>query len=73
MAFVIGLLIPVGVIFLREVMNTRIRGRKDVEKLPLPFLGEIPQWGDNGRSLFGKKKKESLRPIRSSSAKANAT
>ncbi len=56
-AFVIGLLIPVGVIFLREVMNTRIRGRKDVEKLPLPFLGEIPQWGDNGRSLFGKKKK----------------
>lgn len=56
-AFVIGLLIPVGVIFLREVMNTRIRGRKDVEKLPLPFLGEIPQWGGNGRSLFGKKKK----------------
>lgn len=56
-AFVIGLLIPVGVIFLREVMNTRIRGRKDVEKLPLPFLGEIPQWGDNGRVLFGKKKK----------------
>ena len=45
-ALVIGLLIPVGVIFLREVMNTRIRGRKDVEKLPLPFLGEIPQWGD---------------------------
>lgn len=58
-AFVIGLLIPVGVIFLREVMNTRIRGRKDVERLPLPFLGEIPQWGDNGRSLFGKKRRES--------------
>lgn len=42
MAFVLGLIIPFGVIYLREVTNTRIRGRKDLEKVVMPFLGEIP-------------------------------
>lgn len=41
-AFVLGLLIPVVIIFVRENMNTRIRGRKDLENLSLPFVGEIP-------------------------------
>lgn len=41
-AFVLGLLIPVVIIFVRENMNTKIRGRKDLENLSLPFVGEIP-------------------------------
>ena len=41
-AFALGLLIPVVVIFLRENMNTKVRGRKDLENLSLPFAGEIP-------------------------------
>ena len=42
MAFALGLFIPVGVIFLRENLNTKLRGRKDLENLSLPFAGEIP-------------------------------
>lgn len=42
-AFVVGLIVPVAIIFLRESMNTRIRGRKDLDALTLPFVGEIPQ------------------------------
>lgn len=42
-AFAIGLLIPVVVVFVRENMNTAVRGRKDLEKLSVPFVGEIPQ------------------------------
>ena len=41
-AFVLGLLIPVAIIYLLESMNTKVRGRKDLENLTLPFAGEIP-------------------------------
>lgn len=41
-SFVIGLLIPFGINYLRESMNNKIRGRRDVEDLTLPFVGEIP-------------------------------
>lgn len=41
-AFVVALIIPIVIIFLRESMNTRLRGRKDLESLTLPFVGEIP-------------------------------
>lgn len=43
-AFLIGLFIPFTVTFAREMNNTKVRGRKDVEHLATPFLGEIPQY-----------------------------
>ena len=43
-AFVLGLFIPAGVIYLRETTNTKVRGRKDLDKLTIPFLGEIPYY-----------------------------
>lgn len=50
-AFALGLLIPVVIIFIRENMNTKVRGRKDLESLSIPFVGEIPL------AVSGKKKK----------------
>ena len=41
-AFALGILIPVVIIFIRENMNTKVRGRKDLESISLPFVGEIP-------------------------------
>ncbi|MDE6279839.1 MAG: polysaccharide biosynthesis tyrosine autokinase [Paramuribaculum sp.] len=41
-AFVIGLIIPFGVTYLLEMSNTKVRGRKDLENLSVPLLGEIP-------------------------------
>lgn len=49
-AFFLGILIPAGIIFLIETMNTTVRGRQDLEKLTVPFLGEIPLWADEGKS-----------------------
>ena len=49
-AFVLGLLIPMGVIMLREMLNTRIRGRKDLEQLTVPFAGEIPLVGEGKKN-----------------------
>lgn len=41
-AFMLGLMIPGGIIFLRENLNTKVRGKKDLENLNMTFLGEIP-------------------------------
>ncbi|MBO7239504.1 MAG: polysaccharide biosynthesis tyrosine autokinase [Bacteroidaceae bacterium] len=48
-AVIIGLLVPAALISLVEVTNTKIRGRKDLDVLSLPIIGEIPQ---NGRKKF---------------------
>ncbi|MCM1449256.1 MAG: polysaccharide biosynthesis tyrosine autokinase [Clostridiales bacterium] len=44
-AFIIGLLIPMAVLYLYEMFNTKVRSRKDLEDLTLPFVGEIPEVG----------------------------
>ena len=42
-AAIIGLLIPAALVTFVEVSNTRIRGRKDLDALSAPIIGEIPQ------------------------------
>ncbi|MBJ2183924.1 MAG: polysaccharide biosynthesis tyrosine autokinase [Muribaculaceae bacterium] len=49
-AFLIGLGIPAAVIFGIEFSNTAVRGRKDLENMTVPFLGEIPQHGKAPKS-----------------------
>lgn len=49
-AFVIGILVPAVIIFLRENTNNKVRGRKDIENLSLPFVGEIPLKTDAGKN-----------------------
>ena len=56
-AFALGLVFPGGVIFLKEHMNTRVRGRKDLENMNVPFVGEIPMV-DGNKKKAGKKTKE---------------
>ncbi len=41
-ALALGLLFPLGIIYLKISTFNYIRGRKDVDKLPIPFAGEIP-------------------------------
>lgn len=45
MAFMLGLLAPAGLIFLLENLNTKVRGRKDLEKTHVPLVGEVPFYG----------------------------
>lgn len=42
-AFILGLAIPVGTIYIREVSNTKVRDKNDLKGLSIPFLGEIPK------------------------------
>ena len=34
--------IPVAIIYARESLNTKVRGKKDLDRLVIPFVGEIP-------------------------------
>ena len=58
-AVALGILIPVVIIFIRENLNTKVRGRKDLENLSLPFVGEVPMATD------GKKKKAEAQETKS--------
>lgn len=40
--FAIGLIIPGLIIFIMEQMNTMVKDKKDLNKLSVPFLSEIP-------------------------------
>jgi capsular exopolysaccharide synthesis family protein len=43
-ALVIGLAIPAAIIYLQELLNTKIKSRLDIEKrLAIPFLGDVPK------------------------------
>ena len=51
-AFALGFLIPVVIIFIRENTNTVVRGRRDLEGLTVPIIGEIPQYFSYKRKWF---------------------
>ena len=44
MALVIALAVPATFFIVRENMNTKVRGRKDLENLTIPYVGELPLW-----------------------------
>ena len=67
MAFAIGLLIPLVIIVMKESMNTKLRGKKDLEDISVPIVGEIPMTVSGKRRLLpeiltGKKKQEENSP-----------
>ena len=43
-ALAIALALPAAFFILRENMNTKVRGRKDLENLTIPYVGELPMW-----------------------------
>lgn len=64
-ALMLGLCVPGIWIYIQEITNTTVRGRKDLDKLSTPFAGEIPYVSDGKRhniftwiaGLFKKKRK----------------
>lgn len=52
-ALIIGLIVPVALIYIHEITNNKLRGKADVESMKMPFVGEIP--------FVGKKKKTLIR------------
>lgn len=55
-SFLLGLAIPFGIIFIKEINNTKVRGRKDITDLTVPFLGEIPQYTPKDKNIDDEKR-----------------
>lgn len=55
-AFMLGLAVPLAVFLIRESLDTKIRGKKDLAPLKMPYLGEIPSSVDKPRGLARFKK-----------------
>lgn len=43
-ALTIALALPATFFIVRENMNNKVRGRKDLENLTIPYIGELPLW-----------------------------
>ncbi|MBD5369548.1 MAG: polysaccharide biosynthesis tyrosine autokinase [Bacteroides sp.] len=56
---VLGLFFPAVIIYFVKAMDNKVHSRKDMEDLPIPFTGEIPQVDSHHRvrNLFKSKKK----------------
>lgn len=57
-AFLLGLAIPVGVIFVQVSTNNKVRKREDFEDSPIPLIGEVSYIGKKQKALPWKKEKE---------------
>ena len=56
-ALLIGLLLPAVVLFVKESLNTSVRGKMDIEsRTQIPIVGEIPYYGEE-------KKRKRLREL----------
>ena len=43
-SLIMGVCIPLAILYLREIMNTTVRSRRDLEEvLTIPFLGDVPE------------------------------
>ena len=51
-SIIMGVCIPLAILYLREIMNTTVRSRRDIDAvLTIPFLGDVPE--HNGKTGKG--------------------
>lgn len=62
-AFIAALALPAAAITIKEGFNTKVRGRKDLETLNAPFVGEIPLAMVRNTTKNGRKGKKVAREI----------
>ncbi len=64
-AFVLGLLIPFGVLLLINLFDTKIKYRQDIEgKVSIPFLGDLPKSESNDEIIQSNSRTSSAEAIR---------
>ena len=50
-AFLMGIIFPVGIIYVKGLLDNKVRVPKDIEDVGLPFLGDLPEGGKKERLL----------------------
>jgi tyrosine-protein kinase Etk/Wzc len=62
-AFVLGLFIPMIILFIVNNMDTAVHTRKDLDSLTMPFIGEIPLSYRKRKGIFAFFNKKEIRQI----------
>lgn len=63
-AIFIGMLIPFGIIYLIDLLDTKVKSRLDVEKSNVPFLGDIPTSESSEEIISANSRSSSAEAIR---------
>lgn len=64
-AFILGLLIPIGVIFVIDFLDTKIKSRLDLEgKTRIPFIGDVPTSEDASTIMQAESRTSSAEALR---------
>jgi tyrosine-protein kinase Etk/Wzc len=64
-AFLIGILIPFGIIYLSDLLDTKIKSRLDLEgKTTIPYLGDIPTSDANTQIIKSESRTSSAEALR---------
>ncbi|OOV29949.1 tyrosine protein kinase [Flavobacterium sp. LM5] len=64
-ALLLGVLVPFGVIYLRELLDTKITSRLDLDKLStIPFIGDVPTSDSPGELMNSDSRSSSAEALR---------
>lgn len=64
-ALLFGLLVPFGVIYLKELLDTKITSRLDLDKLStIPFIGDVPTSDSPGELMHADSRSSSAEALR---------
>ncbi len=63
-ALVMGLLFPFTIIYLKNLWDTKVKNRQDVDRLGIPFIGDVPHSDDNNEIIQSSSRTSSAEAIR---------
>ena len=63
-SFLLGVLIPVGIIYVLNLLDTKVKSRQDVDKLGIPFIGDVPHSDSNNELIKPDSRTSSAEAIR---------
>lgn len=62
--FVLGLLVPFVIIYLKTLFDTKVKGRHDIDHLGVPFVGDVPHSDSNNEIIQADSRTSSAEAIR---------
>ncbi|TGD57149.1 GumC family protein [Flavobacterium humi] len=63
-AFIMGIFVPAAVIYLRNLLDTKVKTRYDVERLGIPFIGDVPHSDSHNEIIQSNSRTSSAEAIR---------
>lgn len=63
-ALVFGLLFPFSIIYLMDLLDTKVKTRHDIEKLGIPFIGDVPHSDSHNEIIQSNSRTSSAEAIR---------